>query len=213
MQSGVFSGNLDSLLFQSGAILPLHPAPPTISNSNTTTFNRSGQQLLTLDGSYLPTADCSTPPSISRPIPCVVAGAAGSLVVRNDLTFTSGDAGRRGPKQVEVNGALAMSGVHLGTGKNAAESERQPNPLTGNGSGRFGNLELTSTATNVTFATAANLQVTVPHIYPYRYAATAYRICGNLLTLSGGLRLTGATAGSLTSGPTAVRPAGVSKIF
>ncbi|KPQ01090.1 MAG: extracellular S8 family protease [Bacteroidetes bacterium HLUCCA01] len=210
VQSGVFQATSNHAV-SVGGNFTLASGATYDPNSNTTTFNGSGQQLLTLDGSISDGGLFNT--TIDKSADTLrVAGAAGSLVVRNDLTFTSGTLDDGG-KTVEVNGALAMSGVHLGTGK----MQLNPNgnrTITGNGSGRFGNLELTSTATNVTFATAANLQV--DGTLTFTGTGTQQRIldiAGNLLTLSGGAAITGATADRYIRTNGTASAGGVTKIF
>lgn len=129
------------------------------STSQTLIFNGAGAQTFTQSGS-LGTGLSSL--TIDKPgSTLTIAGTAGTITTRQDLTITAGTLADGG-KTINVAGNIINNGVHSGAGKIALNSSSTSQTIGGTGTSVFGNLDFSNTngAAGTTQITASsNLQV------------------------------------------------------
>lgn len=123
--------------------------------ANTTSFNGTGPQLFTLNGTITSGLHNLT---ISKSADSLkLAGSAGTLVVLNTFNLAGGVFSDEG-KTVDIRGNLVLSGTHIGSGKLSLTTATS-RTITGSGSGVVGNLELAGPASNVTATLSAALRI------------------------------------------------------
>lgn len=124
-------------------------------STNTTSFNGSGTQLFTLDGTI--TSGLHNLAIAKSADSLKLAGSAGTLLVLNELNLTGGvfaDAG----KTVEVRSNLTISGTHTGSGKLKLTTATS-RTISGSGGGAVGNIDLDGPAADVTATLSAALRI------------------------------------------------------
>ena len=124
-------------------------------STNTTTFNGSGAQLFTLDGTI--TSGLNNLAIAKSADTLKLAGAASNLLVLNQFDLTSGVFADQG-KTVEIRGNMTVSGTHTGSGKLSLTTVAS-RTIGGTGSGVIGNIDLSGPAAGVTATVGAALRI------------------------------------------------------
>ncbi len=124
-------------------------------STNTTTFNGTGAQLFTLNGTITSGLQNLT---INKSADTLkLAGSAGSLLVLNQFDLTSGVLADEG-KTVEIRGNMSVSGTHRGTGK-LSLTTATARTLSGTGTGVIGNMDIAGPASLVTLTQTAAMRI------------------------------------------------------
>jgi fibronectin-binding autotransporter adhesin len=151
VDSGTFNAFNDFNLTVGGNFI-LSSGSAYTPNDNTTTFNGSGPQTFNLSGSlnsggfYNFVVDNASDT-------LTIAGTATSFNVRNNLQLLDGGL-NDGGKTIEVAGNITNSGTHKGTGKIVLNPTGN-RTISGDGTGIFGNLDLSGSATNIIYTSNA----------------------------------------------------------
>lgn len=129
------------------------------STSQVLTFNGVGAQTFTQSGSLNTGLSSLT---INKPGQTLtLAGAAGSIVVRSNLTITAGTLADGG-KTINVAGNVVNNGIHSGAGKIALNGSTASQTISGSGTSVFGNLDFSNTngsAGSSQITVSSNLQI------------------------------------------------------
>ena len=126
-----------------------------IPGTNTLTFNGTGRQLFTLNGGITGNLNQLTINKASDSL--VLAGSAASLIVNGNFQFLAGFL-NDGGKTIDLRADINMSGQHFGTGKIALTTATN-RTISGNGQGRFANLDLSGPAANILYTTSAAMRI------------------------------------------------------
>ncbi|MCX6279172.1 MAG: hypothetical protein NT004_13910 [Bacteroidetes bacterium] len=111
-------------------------------NNNTTAMTGYGNHFLWNDGTI---TNGLYNLEVSKPLgSMILASAASSFTIRNDLTITTGTLADGG-KTVYVSGNVINSAIHVGAGKISLNKSSGTQVISGNGLGVFQNLELNNT--------------------------------------------------------------------
>jgi hypothetical protein len=124
-------------------------------STNTTTFNGSGAQLFTLNGTITSGLRNLTIDKSADTLK--LGGSAGSLLVLNQFDLTNGVFSDEG-KTVEIRGDMTVSGTHTGAGKLSLTTATS-RTLGGTGSGVIGNMDLSGPASLVTLTQSAAMRI------------------------------------------------------
>ena len=128
--------------------------------TNTTTFDGAGNYYLWNDGTI--TSGLYNLTSNKTLGTLIFAGTASDFTVRNDLTIAR-DTLADGGKNIYVQGNVINNGTHQGAGKISLNKTNGAQVISGNGTGKFRNLELNNTngaAGSVQVSLAANIVIT-----------------------------------------------------
>ena len=110
--------------------------------TNTTTFNGGGNYYLWNDGTITNGLYNLTANKTAGTL--IMAGTTNDFTVLNDLTIAS-DTLADGGKNIYVNGNIINNGTHKGAGKISLNKTNGSQSISGNGNGKFRNLELNNT--------------------------------------------------------------------
>jgi fibronectin-binding autotransporter adhesin len=155
IESGVFQATSDFNVTV-GANFDLQTGATYTPNNNTTRFNGAAAQTFTVSGTLGSSGLYNLVIDKSADT-LTVAGSAATIHVRNDFSLTSGGL-NDGGKEIEIFGNIVNSGTHKGSGKLILNPNGNRS-ISGNGSGRFGNLALSGPASDVVFTSNVAISV------------------------------------------------------
>lgn len=126
-----------------------------IPGTNVVTFNGTGRQVLTINGGITGNFNQLTINKTADSL--VFAGSAANVIVNSTFQFLNGKL-NDGGKILDLRDAITMSGQHFGAGK-VLLSTASTRTISGNGQGRFTNLELSGPASNILYTVSAALRI------------------------------------------------------
>ncbi len=210
VSSGVLQSINDSQLTIRGNLTVSSGATLT-PNNNTTQFLGTSAQTFTIDGTIGSSGLFNlTVNKASNTL--TLAGSAGSLIVRNEYTLSSGTFADGG-KSVEVAGNVTLSGTHGGAGSLILNPTGAVN-ISGNGTGSVATLELSGNASNITYSLLADLDITTSLEFVANAANDRIlNIGSNNLTIGTAASIIGYNADRFIQTNGLVSASGLTKVF
>ncbi len=153
--SAVMTSGLDIKNVTVGRNFNIGASATYTPSTNTTSFNGSGAQLFTLNGTI--TSGLNNLTIAKSADTLKLGGSASNLLVLNQFDLTSGVFADQG-KTVEIRGNMTVSGIHTGSGKLSLTTATS-RTIGGTGSGVIGNIDLSGPAAGVTATVGAALRI------------------------------------------------------